>query len=184
MTLSSKAFAPRLAMLGGDRYQALAGKSLYDYSAGGRGHTHASLHTAATAPIPSTPKLFNLPAQIDAHSSAAIPPQSGFVQPVSLRDPPNTFARACLRCCGTAHRNLRLLHSFPAARATFYDFQSVGRPSRRDFQPSECGYFAGKSLSPGLRPINLQLRDHRTHRLWLSDSLRHRVFVTSRDSPI
>jgi len=139
---------------------------------GGRPRTsHASLHTATTAPIPSTPKLFNLPAQIDAHSSAAIPPQSGFVQPVSLRDPPNTFARACLRCCGTAHRNLRLLHSFPAARATFYDFQSVGRPSRRDFQPSECGYFAGKSLSPGLRPINLQLRDHRTHRLWLSDSL-------------
>jgi hypothetical protein len=63
--------------------------------------------------------------RINAHSSAAPPPQSGFVQPVSLRDPPSTFAHACLRCCGTAQRNLCLVrNSYP----DFIQLQQVKNP--------------------------------------------------------
>jgi hypothetical protein len=43
---------------------------------------------------------------INAHSSAAPPPQSGFVQPISLRDPPTHFRSRPSSLLGTAQRNL------------------------------------------------------------------------------
>jgi hypothetical protein len=77
----------------------------------GRLPTHASLHPATKPRILATPKPFNLPAESMPIARRPHPRRAASFNWFLCAIPRCIVARARLRCCGTAQRNLCLLRS-------------------------------------------------------------------------